>query len=151
MNRWLVALCFVMSACAPLHSYESDCFKFDSLVELRQDRVDIYVATAKSIFDSKFGEGSLCESAKGTHILVRDDDWWICNGSVECVGYTGPFSQLELSRWGNAFLHEMIHVYEARHFVLGTIDHKDWDELGYNEMHIEFLKVISRNELWWNE
>lgn len=152
MRPLLASICLLIaSACAPTpFVYKSDCVTFNSHVELKQDKVDIYVSKAKEIFDRRFYNGSFCDTVRDAHIVVRTDTKWKCSPTVTCNGYMGPINEIELSQWGNAFVHEVIHMYEARRWITGTGDHEHWQELGYHDMSNEFERHISSEEIqWW--
>ena len=135
MNRSILLffLCVLLSNCAPpgnyYYHYDLDCANLESEFRLNEKGASYKFELASGFFDAKFGPSEFCRlSNKVTYYVRNTCDW------DNLTGYTGIDNRIQLEKRMFALVHEITHVWDAEHFLLGTPNHEGWNkpEVGYD-------------------
>lgn len=145
-----LALALVLFGCGPEGwTYQTKCLTFDSWVGLNASVVSDYEATARTLIDGRFGDGTLCK-LNVTTIEVRDVYFWECPfGLGTCTGFTDISGHIQLGKSGLPLLHEILHVKDQHEGVLDTGNHPNWESKGYYALDRHFKELRAAEGIWF--
>lgn len=146
--RYLVLALF-MFGCGPEGwTYETKCLTFDSWVGLDAPTVTEYEATARTVLDGRFGDGTLCALNVGP-IEVKDVFVWECPfGLGDCTGFTDVTGHIQVGKSGLPLLHEILHVKDQHEGIFTTGSHPDWESKGYYALDRQFKEHRAAEGIW---
>jgi hypothetical protein len=155
MNKALTMLTAFVVGCGGIRpydydAYQSDCIVIGSDIRLHPNKVDLYVAKAKELFEQRYGKDTFCKEFSHVDIHVKAVNNWNCSidgKKINVNGLTSYGNLVDLGADGRALMHELLHVYENNHFIFDDGTHYKWNEKGYTKMSKDFGFYVQSPEV----
>jgi hypothetical protein len=111
------------------HEYQAGCFHVLSELELDKTALEHNFQTLRAALGPVMKDDVCQYSLAPLHVLDVDDWSETKDGGV--LGYYDPVTGITLSRRMLSWPHELLHMYDAAHYSLGTWSHPGWATNGY--------------------